>query len=62
MSDFNLFDAFNIFDVARYGSVGPSEIQTGLNAIGIYPTFDECTLFVTRYDSNRNGRISFNEF
>jgi Ca2+-binding EF-hand superfamily protein len=61
-SDFNLFDAFNIFDVPRYGSISVHELQSGLNAIGVYPTYDECDLFITRYDKNGDRRLSFSEF
>ena len=40
--DFNIVDAFSVFDVPRYGQVDVHQLQAGLNAIGIYPTFDEC--------------------
>jgi Ca2+-binding EF-hand superfamily protein len=61
-SDFNLMDAFNIFDQARYGSVSVFDIQSGLNAIGLFPTFEECELFVLRYDKNGDRRLTFSEF
>ena len=61
-SDFNLYDAFNIFDVPRYGSITVHELQSGLNAIGVYPTYDECELFITRYDKNGDRRVNFSEF
>ncbi len=62
MTDFNLFDAFHIFDITKYGFVSPTEIQYGLDAIGIYPSKEECFLFVSRYDKTGDGRLSFNEF
>ena len=37
-SDFNLFDAFNIFDDKRLGQITNIEIKEGLNGIGVYPT------------------------
>jgi Ca2+-binding EF-hand superfamily protein len=61
-SDFNITDAFNIFDQARYGSVSVYDIQSGLNAIGVYPTFEECELFVLRWDKNGDRRLSYSEF
>ena len=61
-SDFNLMDAFNIFDVPRYGAVSVHDLQAGLNAIGVYPTFDECELFITRYDKSGDRRLNFSEF
>lgn len=61
-SDFNLFDAFNIFDVARCGQVSVHDIREGLNAIGVYPTAEEVELFVTRYDRSHDRRLTFSEF
>ena len=61
-SDFNMFDAYNIFDVTRIGNISVHELQSGLNAIGIYPTYDECDLFISRYDKNSDRRLSFSEF
>jgi hypothetical protein len=37
-SDFNLFDAFNIFDMGRVGVLTVHDIKEGLNLIGVYPT------------------------
>jgi hypothetical protein len=61
-SDFNLYDAFNIFDLNRNGLITTNELVTGLSAIGIFPTFDEAELFVTRYDKSGDRRLSFHEF
>jgi len=60
--DFNLRDAFDIFDVPRYGQIDAYQIRSGLNAIGVYPTADEVDLFVTRYDKDGNRRLSYHEF
>ena len=60
--DFNLFDAFNIFDQSRIGMISIHDIREGLNAIGVYPTSEEVELFVTRYDRNHDRRLSFSEF
>jgi len=61
-SDFNISDAFGVFDVPRYGTISSYELQSGLNAIGIYPTMEEVELFVTRYDSSHDRRINIREF
>jgi Ca2+-binding EF-hand superfamily protein len=58
-ADFNLFDAFNIFDISRVGSVTIHDLREGLNAIGVYPTAEEVELFMTRYDRNRDRRLTF---
>ena len=60
--DFNLVDAFQIFDQPRYGQVDVHQLQAGLNAIGIYPTFDECELIITRYDKSGDRRLNIAEF
>ena len=33
-----------------------------MNEIGIFPSIDECALFITRYDTNKKGRLNFEEF
>ena len=60
--DFNLVDAFQVFDQPRYGQVDVHQLQAGLNAIGVYPTFDECDLLITRYDKSGDRRLSIAEF
>jgi hypothetical protein len=60
--DFNIYDAFNIFDLSRSGAFSVTELQVGLNAIGVYPTFDECQLFMARYDRSKDGKLTFTEF
>ena len=60
--DFNLHDAFTIFDQTRTGTVSQCEIRDGLAAIGVFPTVDEVDLFFKRYDKNRDHRLCFQEF
>lgn len=60
--DFNLFDAFRIFDVDSKGYITLSELKLALQDIGIYPSIDELDLFFKRYDKNQDGRIRFSEF
>lgn len=60
--DFNLRDAFDIFDVPRYGAIDSYQLRSGLNAIGVYPTSEETDLFIQRYDANGDRRITFYEF
>ena len=60
--DFNLVDAFQVFDQPRYGQVDVHQLQAGLNAIGIYPTFDECDILITRYDKSGDRRLNIAEF
>ena len=61
-TDFNLSDAWNIFDVPRYGSIDAFQLQGGLQAIGVYATNDECNLLINRYDTSNDRRLQFHEF
>lgn len=60
--DFNLHDAFNIFDTNHDGKLSAPEIREGLAAIGVFPTHDEVDLFFKRYDTDGDGTIGFREF
>jgi Ca2+-binding EF-hand superfamily protein len=60
--DFNLRDAFDIFDVPRYGQIDSYQLRSGLNAINVFPTSEEIDLFIQRYDKNGDRRLTFHEF
>ena len=60
--DFNLCDAFKIFDQRGMGTVDAFDLRSGLNAIGLYPTQDELDLWIARYDSTGDRRINSREF
>jgi EF-hand domain pair len=60
--DFNLFDAFRIFDAPALGYVSISDLKSGLAGIGVYASYDELELFFTRYDKNRDGKLRYSEF
>ena len=49
--DFNLTDAFKIFDVNYGGNISTTELREGLAAIGVFPTSEELQLFLKRYDT-----------
>ena len=62
-TDFNLFDAFKIFDDLGRGSLTLPELYNGIvHKLGIVPSQDEIELFFTRYDRDRDGRLRFTEF
>ena len=61
-ADFNLFDAFRIFDIDSRGWVSQTDLKVGLNQIGIFPSHDELDLFVKRYDKDGDHRLRFMEF
>lgn len=62
-SDFNLFDAFKLFDTKSKGYLTISELATNLiNALEIVPSTEEIDLVFTRYDKDRDGQLRFSEF
>jgi hypothetical protein len=60
--DFNLFDAFRIFDSDNRGYVTQVDLKLGLNDLGVFPSGDDMDLFFSRYDTNGDRRIRFSEF
>jgi Ca2+-binding EF-hand superfamily protein len=60
--DFNLFDAFRIFDIDSRGWISQTDVKYGLNDIGVFPALEELDLFFKRYDKDQDGRIRFSEF
>ena len=60
--DFNLFDAFRIFDSYSSGYFVLSDFRLALQDLGIFATYEELSLFFTRYDTDKDGRIRFSEF
>ena len=60
--DFNLLDAFRIFDKKGRGYVSKLEFELALNDLGIFPTKDEMYLFFKRFDKDADGLLRFSEF
>jgi len=54
-SDFNLFDAFRIFDRKGTGTVSAGQIEQGLNELGIFPSKDQLFLFVRKFDKDADA-------
>ncbi|CAI2383447.1 unnamed protein product [Moneuplotes crassus] len=69
-SDFNLMDAFRIFDIDGQGTIQPSDLLKGLENLGIIsnanlPTIldkDSVFLFMMRYDNDHDGRMKYSDF
>lgn len=49
-TDFNLIDAFRIFNESGNGSSSISDLQRGLQDLGLDVTHDELSLFMKRFD------------
>lgn len=60
--DFNLLDAFKFFDVEGKAFIGRTEIKDSLNELGIFPTYDEISLLLKKYDRNNEGVLRFASF
>lgn len=60
--DFNLFDAFRIFDYSNLGAISRIDLKLGLNDLGLFPSDLELELFIARYDTDGDGKLRFSEF
>ena len=60
--DFNIEDAFRIFEINGRGYLTEDDLKYGLNAFGIYPKPSELHLFVKRYDLKNESVLSFADF
>jgi len=60
--DFNLFDAFRVFDFDNRGSVNRYDLKSGLNDLGVFPSEEDLDLFFSRYDTNGDRLLRFSEF
>lgn len=62
-SDFNIDDAYNIFESYNKDMLTEMDIKTGLNKLLLYPTNEEMRLLILKYDlSNNKGGIDFLDF
>jgi Ca2+-binding EF-hand superfamily protein len=61
-SDFNLLDAFRVFDVHSRGYITKLEFELALNDMGLYPTKDELYLFFKRFDKDQDGLLRYSDF
>ena len=63
-SDFNLFDAFRMFDFKGAGEVSAQDLSDGLARHLLFNdyTSDDIYLVFRRLDRESKGRLSFNDF
>lgn len=59
---FNAYEAFNSLDLNGSGSVSTSELQRILESRGYFVGFREVAQVIDKFDSNKNGQVSFSEF
>ena len=60
--DFNIPDAFRVFDLNMRGFITAVELKDGLGDLGIYATFDDAELILNRYNRSGTGRLTLKEF
>jgi Ca2+-binding EF-hand superfamily protein len=60
--DFNLAVAFRVFDKNSKGWIHHYDLKEGLHDLGINATLENCKLFIIRYDTDLDGKLTFQEF
>lgn len=60
--DFNLMDAFKLFDWDGKGWITLPEFREGLNDLGVVSDYDTVGLLFKRYDRNGDHKIRYSEF
>lgn len=58
-TDFNLFDAFRLFDQKGRGLISVSEIEQGFQDLEIYPNKEDVYLFIKRFDRDGDGKLKY---
>lgn len=61
-ADFNLYDAFKIFDNISKGYITIADLREGLAAIGVFPSSSDMELYIKRYDKFNERKVRFSEF
>lgn len=61
-TDFNLIDAFRIFNESGTGSASIQDLIHGLKDLGLQVNNDEITLFMARFDQDHDRQLRYSEF
>jgi Ca2+-binding EF-hand superfamily protein len=61
-SDFNIEDAFRIFELDGRGYLSDLDLKFGLNSLDLFPTSEEISLLIKRFDPRNEGVLSFANF
>ena len=62
ISDFSVEDAFRIFEKNGRGFLDREDIKYGLSVLNIYPSDYNLDLFIKRFDLQKKGFISYEDF
>eukprot|EP00825_Cyclidium_porcatum_P014726 TRINITY_DN17_c0_g1_i8.p1 TRINITY_DN17_c0_g1~~TRINITY_DN17_c0_g1_i8.p1 ORF type:complete len:284 (+),score=70.10 TRINITY_DN17_c0_g1_i8:154-1005(+) len=61
-SDFNLMDAFRLFDRKELGYCNNIDLELALNKMGIYPTNQQLVLLFKKFSKSSDQMITFSKF
>ncbi|CDW77960.1 ef hand family protein [Stylonychia lemnae] len=61
-TDFNLIDAFRVFDSEGKGWINPQEVKDGLAQLNVFTNLEDLKLYFSRYDKDEDGRLKYSEF
>jgi len=61
-TDFNLVDAFRIFNLDGLGVASIADLRSGLARLGLQVSEQELSLFVKRFDKDGDGKLRYVEF
>lgn len=60
--EFNVEDAFRIFELDGRGYLDKDDLKYGLNSLNVYPSQHELNLLMKRFDLQKQGGINFSDF
>ena len=60
--DFNVEDAFRLFEKDGRGFLDEEDVKYGLGVLGVYPSEYNLKLFLKRYDLQKKGFLSYADF
>ena len=61
-TDFNLIDAFRIFNESGSGSACVQDMIQGLKELGLHVGDDQMSLFMARFDQDHDRKLRYSEF
>ena len=61
-SDFNVEDAFRVFELNGRGFLTTEDLEYGLNLLGVYPTKMDLMLLMKRFDLKKLGSLNYADF
>ena len=60
--DFNVEDAFKLFDIDNKEYITKKDLKNGLNSLGFNPTDQDVRLLMKRFDLQKRGKINYADF